>query len=56
MMGKGGKKKSNSNTYKYICKGAVNKALFILPSNYKYNYNLMYIKICARNKFQCFTK
>ena len=57
MMGKGGKK-SNSNTYKYICKGSckegVNKVLFKLPFNYKYTYNLKYIKIWARHKFQSF--
>ena len=27
----------------------------MLPSNYKYTYNLKYIKICARHKFQCST-
>ena len=49
-MGKGG---SNSNTYKYICKGASKeKYNLMLPFNYKYNYNLKYMKIWARNKLK----
>ena len=48
MMGKGG---SNSNTYKYICKGSCKKVC-MAPHNYKYNYNLKYMKICARYKFR----
>ena len=45
-MSKGG---SNSNTYKYICK---KKYKLLIPSNYKYNYNLKYMKICARHKLK----
>ena len=52
MMGKGGKKKAIPIHISIFVRGAVNKVLFMLPSNYKYNYNLMYIKICARNKLK----
>ena len=31
MMGKGGKKKSNSNTYKYICKESCDLSVIYAP-------------------------
>lgn len=55
MMGKGGKKKAIPIHISIFVRGAVNEVLFMLPSNYKYIYNLKYIKICARYKFQCST-
>ena len=52
MMGKGGKKKAIPIHINIFVRGAINKVLFMLPSNYKYNYNLMYMKICARYKLK----
>ena len=50
-MGKGGK--SNSNTYKYICKENYKiKYYFMFSFTYKYTYNLKYIKIWARHKLK----
>lgn len=51
-MGKGGKKKAIPIYISIFVRRAVNKVLFKLPFNYKYIYNLKYMKICARHKLK----